>query len=267
MAAEISPDGRRVAVDRTVQGNRDVWLIDLLRGGITRFTFDAATDGYPVWSADGTQIAFESNRKGNYDIYIKPSNGAGQEQPLLEAPGNQWPYDFSKDGKFLLYYDAANSGDLMALPLTGNERKPIAVAATPFSERTGVFSPDGRWVAYDTNESGKFEVVVQAFPNPNGKWQVSTGGGAYPRWSADGKELYFVADGKLMAAAVHVTGTSIDATAPTPLFPVRIDSRDGRNTLYRPQYAVSRDGRFLVNQETEAPTVSPITLVLNWKPK
>ena len=278
VAAEISPDGRRVAVDRTVQSNRDVWLIDLLRGGMTRFTFDAATDGYPVWSADGIQIAFESSRKGNFDIYIKPSNGSGLEQPLLEAPGSQWPNDFSKDGKFLLYFDASNSGDLMVLPMsganegpagrsnqdsTGNERKPIPVATTTFVERTGAFSPDGRWVAYDTNESGKFEVVVQAFPNPNGKWQVSTGGGEYPRWRADGKELYFVADGKLMAAAIHVSGTSIDAATPTPLFPLRINN----SATGRQQYAVSRDGRFLVNQQTEASTVTPITLILNWRPK
>ena len=144
---EISPDGKRIAVDRTVQGARDVWLMDLVRGRATRFTFDPGIDGYPVWSPDGTQIVFESNRKGNFDIYVGSSSNPGQERVVLEAPENQWPYDYSKDGKFLLHWDGANASDLWALPLTEKDAKPIPIATTPALEPNGAFSPDTHWVA------------------------------------------------------------------------------------------------------------------------
>jgi len=232
---------------------------------MTRFTFDPAADGYPVWSRDGSQIAFESQRTGNWDIYVKPSNGAGVEQPLLTAPGSQWPMDFSGDGTFLLYYAGSNEGDLLALPLSGNERKAVPVATTVFTERTGSFSPDGKWVAYDTNESGRFEVVVQAFPHPSGKWQVSTAGGQHPRWNAEGHELYFLAGDTMMAASVRPSGVSLELGAPVPLFQTRIVT-DGAS-MFRPPYDVTRDGRFIVNQGLEASTVSPITILINWRPK
>jgi serine/threonine protein kinase/Tol biopolymer transport system component len=264
---EISPDGKRVAIDRTLQGNRDIWLIDIASNGMTRLTFDPALDGFPVWSADGSQIIFESRRKDNWDIYIKPSNGAGEERPLLELPGDQWPQQCSKDGKYLLYYDGSNAGDLWALPLSGSDRKPIAVATTAAGERTGNFSPDGKWIAYDTNQSGRFEVVVQGFPNPNGKWQVSTAGGYAPRWSADGKELYFVADGKLMAVSVHNDGTSFGWDRPTLLFQLRSRDIGSGGGGPRAFYSISVDGRFLMDQLQESSVTTPITLILNWHPK
>jgi Tol biopolymer transport system component len=217
-APELSSDGRRVAIDRTVQANRDVWLMDLVREGITRFTFDASVDGYPVWSPDGSRIAFESKRKGgSYDIWLKPSSGAGTEELVLETPNDEWPYDWSKDGRFLLYHltDPKTGYDLWSLPMTGNDRKPAVVVNTPFTEQNGQFSPDGRWVAYETNESGGFEIVVQPFPEPSGKWQLSTGGGKQPRWRADGKELYFIAlDNKLMAVTVAASGSTFEAARP-----------------------------------------------------
>jgi len=268
-APEISPDGRRVAVDRTVDRNRDVWLIDLFRGGTTRFTFDAATDGYPVWSPDGNQILFESLRKSSnsFDLYVKPSSSAAPEQPLLELPGGQVPSDWSKDGRFVLYVDNSHGQhDIMTIPVTGNDRKPLVVTNTPFEERTAAFSPDVHWVAYETNESGRFEIVVQSFPNPSGKWQVSTQGGTQPRWSADGKELYFIApDRKLMAAKIRTSGSSFEAASPEALFQTRI-STAGVTDIYKQQYAVSRDGRFLINSVEESAT-APITLILNWRPK
>jgi eukaryotic-like serine/threonine-protein kinase len=149
--------------------------LDLLRGGYTRFTFGATFDLFPVWSPDGTQIAFRSDRKG-HALYAKPSNGGGSEQLLLETLDA--PQDWSKDG-FLLYFkvDAKTGRDLWALPITGTDRKPRAVANTSYDEVAGQYSPDGRWVTYETNESGQFEVVVQSFPEPNGKWMVSTNGG------------------------------------------------------------------------------------------
>ena len=151
------------------------------------------------------------------------------------------------------------------LPMMGEERRPRVVVNTPFEERNGQFSPDGHWLAYETNESGVFQIVVQAFPEPSGKWQVSTStnGGVQPRWRADGKELYFIApDGKLMSVPVTASGFSFEAGTPVALFQTRI-AGGGAETL-RPQYSVSRDGRFLINQLVETST-PPITLILNWK--
>ena len=149
----------------------------------------------------------------------------------------------------------------MALPLSGTDRRPITVAATPAVENLGALSPDSRWIAYQTTESGRSEVVVQAFPRIGGKWQVSVGGATQPRWSADGKELYFVSGGALVASAVHATGDSFAAATPVKLFPF---SSEG--TPLRQRYAVSRDGRFLLFRTKESSAVAPITLVLNWTP-
>jgi eukaryotic-like serine/threonine-protein kinase len=264
-APELSPDGRYIAVDRTVQNNTDVWLMDLARGGFTRLTSDAASDCTPVWSPDGTRIAFASSRKG-WDIWIKPASGTGTEELLLGTPKIKWPINWSKDGRFLIYSQGDSKLlDLWALPITGNDRNPVAVSNTSFGEEQGQFSPDGRWVAYQTNESGSGdEIVVQAFPEPSGKWQVSTGGGVQPRWRADGKELYFIApDRKLMAVPVVVRGPTFEAGKPVALFATQIFGGGGS---CKPQYVVSRDGRFLINQVVEESTATPITLILNWNP-
>jgi serine/threonine protein kinase/Tol biopolymer transport system component len=262
---ELSPDGAHVALQRTIQTNFDVWLMDLVRGNMTRFTFDPANEGRPVWSPDSTKIAFDSYKKGFANLYLKPSSGAGIEELLLETQNNKFAQDWSKDGRFLLYQelDPKTGRDLWALPITGNDRKPIVIIKTPFDELNGQFSPDGRWVAYETNESGRFEIVVQPFPSPTGKWQVSTGGGIQPRWRNDGKELYFVSlDGKLMAASI-TAGATFAAGTPVALFPVLLAPGAGAN---KQEYMVSRDGRFLINQPAEASGASPITLILNWHP-
>jgi eukaryotic-like serine/threonine-protein kinase len=220
---ELSPDSRRVAVDRTVQGNQDIWLIDLLRGGATRFTFDAALDRRPLWSPDGTQIIFQTNRKGASNLYTKPSGGAGAEQLLLESPNQKVPNSWSADGHFLLYGEdnPKTARDLWALPMRG-DRKPIPVVNSPFYEGNGEFSPDGRWVAYHSNESGRFEIYVVPFPAGGGKWQISTGG-ISPRWRRDGKELFFIApDGQMMAPTVSAAGTSFEAAPRVALFQTRI---------------------------------------------
>ena len=150
--------------------------------------------------------------------------------------------------------------------MTSLDHTPRVVANTPAEELLAQFSPDGRWVAYQTNESGRFEVVVQPFPGAGGKWLVSTAGGVAPRWRADGKELYFVApDATLMAAPVTAAGTSFEAGTPVALFPTRI-VEGGSVTQNRPQYAVARDGRFLINQPVADATATPITLILNWQP-
>jgi Tol biopolymer transport system component len=262
---ELSPDGRRVAVDRTVQGNTDVWLIDAARGVTSRFTFDAAADAGPVWSPDGSRIVFSSDRKGSADLYQKASSGAGSEELLLESSLAKYPQDWSPDGRFLLYLqiDPKTGYDLWVLPLFG-ERKPFPFVNSSFDEADGQFSPDGRWVVYMSNESGRYEVYVQPFPGPGGKWQVSTGGGIEPRWRRDGKELFYIApDGKLMAAPIQSAGQTLEAGTPAALFQTRIVGGGLANG--KQQYAVAPDGqRFLINITVDESTTSPITIVTNW---
>ena len=180
------------------------------------------------------------------------------------------PQDWSRDGRFLLYMvvDPKTGPDLWALDMTDKQRTPRAVVDTSFDERNGQFSPDGHWLAYETNQSGRFEVVAVSFPDPTEKRPVSTSGGTQPRWRADGKELYFVAaDGRLMAAPITIApragGSRFEVGAPVPLFQTRIAA--SAVAITRVQYDVSRDGRFLISQPAESAT-TPITLILNWKP-
>jgi eukaryotic-like serine/threonine-protein kinase len=255
----LSLDGRRVAMWRGVQGNADVWLLDLGRGVWTRLTFDAALDTAPTWSPDGRLVAFSSNRSGVYDLYVKPSDGSAAETRLVQSSTKgKAPEDWSADGRWLLY---SSGGDLWALDMAAPDQMPRVVANTLAQEARAQFSPDGRWVAYQTNESGRFEVVVQPFPSTGGKWQVSTTGGASPHWRADGKELYFLApDATMMAVPIAVTGASFESGTPASLFTIRTPpTSEG-------EYAVAADGRFLINQPVPDTTVAPITLILNWRP-
>jgi serine/threonine protein kinase/Tol biopolymer transport system component len=270
---ELSPDGRRVAVDRTVQGNTDIWLIEVGRGVPSRFTFDASVDAIPVWSPNGRRVVFLSRRNGTQDLFEKPTSGPGVEQPLLVAGTGKEPLSWSPDGRFLLYAAInlkTGVDDLWALPLAG-ERKPFPVLQTPFQEGAGQFSPDGRWVAYESNESGQVAIYVRPFPGPGGQWQVSSAGGSQPRWRPDGSELFYVApDGRLMAVPIArgADRQTLEAGAPAPLFPARLAS--GGNIYIgagnsKPQYAVAPDGRFLMNVAVEGATAPPITVVLNWQ--
>ena len=239
----ISPDGRRVALERAANGNRDVWLLDLVRGVLSRFTFDVANDAYPVWSPDGTRIAFTSSRKGPYDLYQKPTAGAGTEELLLATAQGKQPVDWSPDGRFLLYRSRSLNPkldfdfDLWALPLDG-DRKPFPVVQTNFEERDGQFSPDGKWIAYQSNESGSVEIYVAPFPGPGGKTIVSTGGGAQVRWRRDGRELFYIApDGRLMAVPIGLAsnGQALEAGVPVPLFVTRVGGAMPTN-IGRQQY-------------------------------
>jgi hypothetical protein len=215
------------------------------------------------------RLAFASNRTGIFNLYVKASNGSGAEARLVDSPNNMIPQDWSRDGRWLLYYEVhpTTGRDLWALGMTSPDLTPRVVANTPAQEVLAQFSPDGRWVAYQTNESGRFEVVVQPFPAAGGKWQVSAAGGVAPRWRADGKELYFLApDATMMAVPVTAAGPSFAAGTPVALFPSR--SRGGGSVATdRPPYAVARDGRFLINQPVADTTAAPITLILNWNPE
>jgi eukaryotic-like serine/threonine-protein kinase len=264
ISAELSPDGQRVAVDRFVSGNEDVWLFDVQTAVPTRFTFDPKNDWGPVWSADGRRVLFASNRNGVDDLFEKPASGAGEEQPLLMTPQVKKPLDWSKDGRFLLYRAQDRKRldfDLWALPLMG-ERKPFPVVQTPFDEGSGQISPDGKWVAYTSNESGRIEVYAQSFPGPGGRRQLSSMGGTQLRWRPDGRELFYIApDERLMAVPISVAADGqLEPGAPMPLFLTRISPYYEQYA----QYSIARDGRFLMNVVVEAPTVPPVTVVLNW---
>ena len=269
---ELAPDGQRVAVTRTVQGNVDVWLIEVGRGVPSRFTFDVGLDNAPVWSPDGSQVVFRSTRKGVYDLFEKPASGTADEHPLLVTSQAKSPLDWSRDGRFLLYstQDPKTASDLWALPLMG-ERKPFAVLQSSFDEIEGQFSPDGRWLAYASNESGRYEIYIRTFPEAGGKWQVSVAGGLQPRWRRDGRELYYVApDTRLMAVPTRLGPAThtLEAGAPAALFPTRLAT--GGNIpstgfMAQAQYAVAPDGRFLMNIAADEAVASPITVVLNWQ--
>jgi serine/threonine protein kinase len=267
-SVELSPDGKRVAVHRTVDGNMDVWLIDAARGVPTRFTYDATADLQPLWSPDGSRVVFSSNRKSNGNLYWKLSSGTGADALLLESDQVKVPTDWSSDGRFLLFRttDPKMGHDLWVLPISG-DKKPFPFLKTPFDERDGQFSPDGKWIAYQSNESGRFEIYVQPFPGPGEKFRISENGGAQPRWNRNGKEIFYVSlDSKMMAAAVNLSqdGQLLKPGTPRVLFPVGI-AGGPLPGVNKQQYAVSSDGqRFLVNLALDEGD-SPITLIYNWK--
>ena len=268
---ELSKDGSRIAIDRTVQNNRDIYLVDLGRGP-RRLTFHAGIDATPVWSPDGGRIVFRSSRMGPYDLYQKSSSLEGTETPLYESPEDKIPSDWSPDGKLLLFthQDPETGNDLFVLPLAGGGggSKPRVVVQTRSDESQAAFSPDGHWVAYQSNEGGQFNVWLQPFPGPGGQRQVSPAGGASPRWRPDGRELYYLSpDAKLMAVPIRMQGATVEPGDPQVLFQTRLTTPfSGVAGNIRPQYDVAADGRFLMNITVEE-TTSPIAIILNWKPR
>ena len=261
----LAPDGRRLAVTITDSrsDNSDIWLRDLERGVTSRFTFDAARDFAPVWSPDGATIVFTSTRDDTTALYTKSALGGGSPTLLFKSEGALSAQDWSRDGRFILLNRMGETTgfDIWALAVSG----PDAGKATPlvesqFTEVRPAFSPDGRWFVYQSNESGRYEIYVQPFSGPGGKWQVSTDGGEEPIWSGDGKEiLYLTPGGKLMAVPV-TTGVTFTAGRPTPLLSVRLAP-----IVIRNRWVASRDGRrFLFLEPEGAARTVPMTVVMNW---
>ena len=255
----LSPDGKILAEESQVGTNVDLWLVDMARGVRTRFTFSPAEDTSPAWSPDGTKIAFTSVRSGQSDIYIQPTNGTGDAQPLLQDNSRKFVADWSSDGRYIAYMRQDPQGksgfDIWILPLFG-DRKPFPFLASPFNQTEASFSPDGRWLAYASDESGRSEVYVVPFPQGNGKWQVSAGGGTRPRWRRDGKELFYVsAASEFMAVEVREKGGSLAFGTARALFPTQSFST----------YDVAPDGnKFVVLNHPQQSSAEPITLVTNW---
>jgi eukaryotic-like serine/threonine-protein kinase len=259
----LAPDGKSVAIDKTDSGNQntDVWIYELQGEHVKRMTFDPSIDTMPVWSPESSRLAFSSSRRSVFDMYLKDANGGQEEKLIAHVDADEYPNDWSRDGKYLLY---ARGGDLWFL--TFPEMKSTQFLKTPSTLSNGRFSPDGRWVAYASNESGKWEIYVTSFPQARGKWQVSSGGGEQPRWRGDGKELFYLSsDGKIMAAPV-TEGANFDAGAPVALF--QANPREAAATSEQTFYDVTRDGqRFLINTEAKQTQVEPMSIILNWAAK
>ena len=285
----LSPDGGRLAytMPDPQSKNEDIWIMDLARGVRTRLTFDPAVDASPVWSPDRGRVAFASNRKGHFDLYVKNASGAANEELLYESDVDKWPRDWSRDGRFIVFSFLDQKGktnfDIGVLPLFG-DRKPFPYLQTQFNERSARFSPDGHWLAYMSGETGSYEVYLAPFPAgggpppggptavkplgetgsgpQGGKWQVSQGGGVEPMWKPDGNSLFYLApDGKLMEASVKAKGTAVEIGVSRQLFqtPLLVTGPGGRT------YTVAPNGeRFLFNGLLQGSAPESLTLVTNW---
>jgi Tol biopolymer transport system component len=256
----LSPDGRRVAFDETDQNGRDIniWIYELSNGAKARFTFSRAADQVATWSPDGKWIAFGSNRKLRFVLYKKNSDGSGAEQEITDLGAEQEAvWDWSSDGKYLL---AMKNRELWYVTAPNWEAKPFLQVKGTI--RNAQFSPDGKWVAYASNEAGPWQVYVSPFPSASSKWQVSTEGGEEPRWRRDGKELFYLSGGKLMAVPVK-TGTSFEAGPSVSLF--QMHARQRISVMDAFSYGVSADGqKFLINSTVEEGGSAPLSVILNW---
>jgi hypothetical protein len=259
----IAPNGKFVAVSITdiASQNTDIWTYDLQHGNTKRLTFDPAQDSVPIWSPDAAQLVFASNRRDFNDLYVKPSDGAQEEKNASHSGTDKFPNDWSKEGKYILY---TQGSDFWSVSLP--EMRDSLFLKAPSVLRNGQFSPDGKWVAYASNETGKWEIYVTSFPAPRGKWQVSVGGGEQPRWRGDGKELFYLSpDSKVMAVLV-TTSTNFDSGTPVALFHATPRQPIPLYDLF--VYDVSRDGqRFLIITPVRESETTPMSVVLNWPAK
>ncbi len=262
LSPALSPNGQQLAIHRNVDGNTDIWLLDTARGVLSRFTSSDAAEFHPLWSRDGKELLFSS---GARDLLSKSLRG-GDEQtrmPFESDTNGRAATDWSPDGRFLVYTvnEPNPSRDVWAVAVEGGRK--VAVANTRFNERDAQFSPDGKWVTYTSDETGRDEVYAQRFPEPDGRVQISTTGGGMARWRRDGRELFYIdRDGKLLAVTVSTSGNALKSDTPVTLFQARIGGPVQGNG--RHQYIVSPDGqRFLMNTLADE-LAEPITVLLNW---
>ncbi len=275
---DLAPDGKHIAAHRHDGNGGDIWVTDLSRSTTSRFTFDASQENSsPIWAPDGTRIVYASVRNGKSGLYQKLANNAGTEERLVESDATIVPVSWSPDASSIVYevIDPKTSLDLWMLPLSG-DRRPSPLLHTPFGESHGQISPDGKWLAYNSNETSRNEVYVQPFPGGAGKWQVSTSGGQFPRWRRDGRELFYMTQasgGEMMAVDVGSSGSTFEAGTPKDLFDSTYINLAHTGTGQRGAgpyhtFAVSSDGqRFLIPSPPASDTASltmPIAVVENW---
>ncbi|MEO7658071.1 MAG: hypothetical protein ABIU09_11870, partial [Pyrinomonadaceae bacterium] len=262
----ISPDGKRIVVSRQEATNQDLWMFDTGRNVLTRFTFDPAVDSSGIWDHVGANVIYSSFRDGKGNIYRKAATGLGNEELLFQGKGNAYPDAVSPDGKYLLFdidNGAATKSDVMVIPLAGDDHTPIPVVASQFTETHPQFSPDGRWVSYVSDESGRAEVYVRSFGSAGGQWQISTSGGDQLMWNPKGKEIFYMGFDRTLYSVPYEAGESFQPGKPEVLFPTRIAASgiaDERNN-----YLITPDGlRFLLVNTIDESRNSPIVMVLNW---
>ena len=202
LSPSLSPDGRRVAMHRFVAGNTDIWILELERGALSRFTTNPANEIYPIWSPDGSRILFSSIRDGSVSLYEKATDGTAERETRPGEGGSTQRLVARRETAAVSAARSEDSTDLWVLPISPGQ-EPSPVVHTDFDERGGQFSPDGRWIAFTSTESGRSEVYLQPFPGPGAKLPISVDGGAQVRWRADGRELFFIGlDDRLMAVEV-----------------------------------------------------------------
>ena len=271
----VSPDGQRVAVsvlDMSVL-NYQLWLYDLARGKESRLTFGTNRSRNPVWAPDGKTLLYALNKNGPYDLFEKRTDSTGSEELVLESGSSKYPSDWSSDGRYVAYGStvARDWTSVMILPRFG-DRKPFVFLQGEHNAGEARFSPDMRWVAYTSDESGRGEIYVTPFPQAASKWQVSTSGGMSPRWRRDGKELFYLgADSRLMAAEVDASGPIFQVGEVRPLFPALLRTGPSRfelgSTSEQIGYDSAPDGTWFVMNSPPAGTSAPITLITGWSPE
>jgi serine/threonine-protein kinase len=270
--ARVAPDGVRIAVSAADQDS-DIWIWDTRRRTLTRLTFDSSIDTGPLWTADGSRIIFSANRGGTNNLFWRRADGTGTDERLTSGVSSQYPTAITRDGSTIL----GMTSDIMRWKIDAGQRRsgersdggsspPEPLLRTPFREANPALSPDERYVAYQSNESGRFEVYVRPYPNINdGRWQVSTGGGTRPLWAPNGRELFYVGeDGSLMAVPVQTSGATFSAGSPTQI--IKTPYADAAPLLDR-SYDIAPDGkRFLMIKDVAGDTSTPVGIVVvqNW---
>ena len=258
---KLSPDGKRVAVDQTdIDGRHvNIWIHELSSDAAARIGFGPWLEQVTVWSPDGKQVIYTANEKLFFSLYMKNADGSGSAENIMDfGTPQQGPWDWSRDGKFVL---ARKDRELWYMTMPDRQTRPLL--QSPWLIRNAQFSPDGKFVAYASSETGNWEVYVSPFPGFGSKWQVSRGGGEEPRWRRDGKELYYLApDGRLMAAEVR-TGAGFEAGFPSGLFVTH--TRQPISAMDFFSYDVTPDGqKFLVNTKVDTSNSAPLSVILNW---
>ena len=261
---ELSADEQSVVVFSGRSGDNDIWIIELARGLARRITDGPPADAHPTWDPDGQHVIFNTSRFPGHGTQGRQSVTGGPAEPLFASGDVRGVVlSWTRDRKYVLLRRDSPKTNADLIAVATSDLREVVVAQSPYDELEGQFSPDGTWVAFVSTDSGRAEVFVQSFPEGRGRTQISTGGGTQVRWSADGKEIFYLApDGKLMAASVALGGAAPDVKLPVALFQTYLAT--GTNVVgNKPQYAVARDGRFLLNTAVESPS-APIVVAFNW---
>lgn len=259
----LSPDGSRLAVGVRDQ-DQDIWIWDFARETLTRFTFDPGADWYPVWTPDGTRLIFDSARAGAQNLFWQAADGTGPAERLTEAHNIQLPYSVSPDGNRIVFRTNTETSDLSILTLDQNRRVEPLIQ-TPFNELNAEISSDGRWLAYESDESGRSEIYVRPFPNPaGGRWQVSTDGGTRALWARNGQELFYLTLAGTLMSIRSEAGTTWTAGPPARLF--EGSYYFGGGGAAGRTYDVAPDGRFLMIKPAGTPeqAATSVIVVQNW---